>query len=76
VPDALTFSSRLLDEQGVAVVAGEGFGCPGFIRISFARSRDELSRGLVALADFVETLDVGPGPRSRRAAPQKSRPRS
>ncbi len=56
VPDALTFAARLLDEQGVAVVAGEGFGCPGFIRISFARSQDELHRGLVAIRKFVESL--------------------
>jgi aspartate aminotransferase len=57
VPDALTFAARLLDEQGVAVVAGEGFGCPGFVRISFARSQDELRRGLSAIAAFVATLE-------------------
>ena len=56
VPDALTFAARLLDEHGVAVVAGEGFGCPGFIRISFARSQDELRRGLAAIAAFVASL--------------------
>lgn len=57
VPDALTFASRLLDEQGVAVVAGEGFGCPGFIRISFARSQAELRQGLAAIQTFVESLN-------------------
>ncbi|MBX7185995.1 MAG: pyridoxal phosphate-dependent aminotransferase [Vicinamibacteria bacterium] len=56
VPDALTFAARLLDEQGVAVVAGEGFGCPGFMRISFARSQDELRRGLAAIRRFVGSL--------------------
>ena len=61
VPDALTFASRLLDEQGVAVVAGEGFGCPGFIRLSFARSREELSQGLAALSTFVATLKENRG---------------
>lgn len=60
VPDALTFAARLLDEQGVAVVAGEGFGCPGYIRISFARSQDELRRGLVALRKFVDSLRYDP----------------
>ena len=56
LPDALTFAARLLDEKGVATVAGEGFGCPGFIRISFARSQDELKRGLAAIADFAASL--------------------
>jgi aspartate aminotransferase len=60
MPDALTFAARLLDEHGVAVVAGEGFGCPGFIRLSFARSRDELRRGLSAIAKFVESLESKP----------------
>lgn len=60
VPDALTFAARLLDEQGVAVVAGEGFGCPGFIRISFARSQDELRRGLAAIRRFVGSLHYAP----------------
>jgi aspartate aminotransferase len=55
MPDALTFAARLLDEKGVAVVAGEGFGCPGFIRISFARSPDELRRGLSAITAFVDS---------------------
>ena len=53
-------ASALLDEQGVAVVAGEGFGCPGFIRISFARSQDELRRGLAALAAFIDSLGIKP----------------
>jgi len=53
MPDALTFASRLLDEKGVAVVAGEGFGCPGFVRLSFARSRSELREGLSAIKAFV-----------------------
>lgn len=60
VPDALAFAARLLDEQGVAVVAGEGFGCPGHIRISFARSQDELRRGLAALRKFVDSLRYDP----------------
>jgi aspartate aminotransferase len=68
VPDALTFAARLLDEQGVAVVAGEGFGRPGFIRISFARSQDELRRGLAAIRRFVGSLQRDAAP-SRQERP-------
>ena len=56
VPDALTFAARLLDDRGVAVVAGEGFGCPGFIRISFARSQEELRSGLRKIETFVGSI--------------------
>jgi aspartate aminotransferase len=71
MPDALTFSARLLDEHGVAVVAGEGFGCPGFIRISFARSREELRQGLGAIARFVESL--APKPRVSQTRARRAR---
>jgi aspartate aminotransferase len=76
-PDALTFAARLLDEQGVAVVAGEGFGCPGFVRLSFARSQDELRRGLAAVAAFVATLDRAPAAASKKrlARPKAGRRR-
>lgn len=70
VPDALTFAARLLEEKGVAVVAGEGFGCPGFIRISFARSRGELERGLSAIRDFIAAL---PAPKAPRAVKGRAR---
>lgn len=78
VPDALTFAARLLDEQGVAVVAGEGFGCPGFIRISFARSQDELRRGLTAIRRFVGSLHYDPheGPRSLPIIRRRAKARS
>lgn len=71
MPDALTFAARLLDEKGVAVVAGEGFGCPGFIRISFARSREELARGLDAIRDFVASLPRPAMKKAKRPAPAK-----
>jgi aspartate aminotransferase len=59
--NSLTFCAGLLEQEGVALVAGEGFGRPGFARLSFARSRDELREGLRRLIGYVE----GPG-RSRR----------
>jgi len=44
------FAARLLDEAGVAVVAGEAFGMPGHIRISFAVAEDDLKEGLERIA--------------------------
>ena len=73
MPDALTFAARLLDEKGVAVVAGEGFGCPGFIRISFARSPDELRRGLSAITAFVDSRARSSAVPSKTRIPREAR---
>jgi aspartate aminotransferase len=45
VPTTLDLAGRLLDEKGLAAVPGEGFGAPGYLRLSFARPMDELREG-------------------------------
>jgi aspartate aminotransferase len=52
VSTSLDLAGRLLDEERVAVVAGEGFGAPGYIRISFARAMEELQEGAKRIAAF------------------------
>lgn len=47
---------RLLDEHKVAVVPGEAFAAPGYVRISFARPMDELKEGMRRIAAFLESL--------------------
>jgi aspartate aminotransferase len=54
LPDDVAFAARLLEQNGVAVVPGTPFGCPGYIRLSYATSRELLLRGLDLLADFVK----------------------
>lgn len=44
--DTLKLSDMLLDEARVAVVPGEGFGSPGYIRLSFATSMEHIKEGL------------------------------
>ncbi len=43
---ALALSERLLDEAHVAVVPGEAFEAPGFLRLSYATSMDRIEEGL------------------------------
>jgi len=62
MPDTATMAMRLLEEQGVAVVPGEGFGAPGFFRLSFATSLDDLREGARRLGQFFS----GPPGRPRR----------
>jgi aspartate aminotransferase len=50
----MDFAERLLQKEGVAVVPGEAFGTTEHIRISYAASMEELSRGLDRLQRFIE----------------------
>lgn len=44
--DDVAFSELLLKEAGVAVVPGSAFGAPGYIRMSFATSLDNLHEAM------------------------------
>jgi len=44
--DDNTFADYLLNESGVAVVPGSGFGAPGHMRLSFACSMETLTDAL------------------------------
>ena len=46
-------SALLLDEVEVAVVPGEAFGTPGFLRLSYALSDNDLTEGVSRMATFL-----------------------
>jgi len=51
------FAARLLEEKHVAVVPGVGFGSePGYVRLSFALSEEDIQLGLERMAEFVREL--------------------
>jgi aspartate aminotransferase len=49
---SLDFADALLTESRVAVTPGEAFDAPGFIRISYATSMDNLREGSARLLEF------------------------
>lgn len=51
--DSFEFARRLLEESYVAVIPGEAFGCPSWIRISFATSLEEIKKGLQRIELFL-----------------------
>lgn len=53
--DSMTFCKELLEEQGVAVVPGIGFGSEGYFRFSFATDIDSIRAGIQRIATFVAT---------------------
>jgi aspartate aminotransferase len=62
VPDTVALGTRLLEEKGVAVVPGEGFHAPGFLRLSFATPLADLQEGARHIAAFL-TEHAGRGRR-------------
>lgn len=54
--DSLTFSRRLLEEAGTAVVPGAAFGSDRHVRLSYACGEDEITDGVSRLAGFCKSL--------------------
>ncbi|MBL8141145.1 MAG: pyridoxal phosphate-dependent aminotransferase [Acidobacteria bacterium] len=52
------FAERLLEEQYVALTGGEAFDAPGFLRISYATSVEQLQEGARRFHAFVASLDA------------------
>ena len=53
---AMEVANRLLDEAGIAVIPGEGFGTPDYIRISFATSMELIKKGMDKLELWLAQL--------------------
>ncbi len=51
--DSLKFSKALLEETGVAVVPGLGFGADGYFRFSFATDIESIRKGIQRIKDFI-----------------------
>jgi aspartate aminotransferase len=51
--DSMQFCKDLLEEQGVAVVPGVGFGSEGYFRFSFATDIESIREGIKRIATFV-----------------------
>lgn len=48
------FAQRLLEEEQTVVTDGTGFGAPGYIRISYATSMEQLREGVTRIKRFIE----------------------
>ena len=56
IADDVALADRILNEVGVAVVPGSAFGAPGYMRLSFATSMDNLRKALGRLKTFSDSL--------------------
>ncbi len=53
--DSMEFAKRLLEEKGVAVVPGLGFGSEGYVRFSFATDEESIKEGIKRIKEFSES---------------------
>jgi aspartate aminotransferase len=53
-PTDSTVARQLLEREHVAVVPGEAFGAPGYVRISYATSIEHIEEGLRRIARFFQ----------------------
>ena len=56
---SIDFAQALLEKEHVVVTPGEGFGAPGYVRISYATSMEALREGATRILRFVESLQSG-----------------
>jgi aspartate aminotransferase len=50
------FAQRLIEQEHVALTPGEGFDAPGYLRISYATSMDQLREGATRILKLAERL--------------------
>jgi aspartate aminotransferase len=55
-PTSESLALGILEDAEVAVVAGEAFGAPGFLRFSYALGEDDIERGLARIAALFDRL--------------------
>ncbi|MCK5681776.1 pyridoxal phosphate-dependent aminotransferase [bacterium] len=56
IDSSLTLCEILLDEAKIAAVPGEAFGTPGYMRLSYATSMDNIVKGIKRLSKFIKDL--------------------
>ncbi len=50
------FAARILEEEKLALVPGEGFGAPGYIRLSYALADEMIEKGIERITRFCGRL--------------------
>ena len=50
------FAQGLIEQEHVAVTPGEGFDAPGYLRISYATSMEQLQEGATRILRFAESI--------------------
>ena len=52
--ESMDVAKRILDDVNVAIIPGEGFGAPGYMRISFATSDERIQEGIKRISGWIK----------------------
>ncbi|MCA9407454.1 MAG: pyridoxal phosphate-dependent aminotransferase [Candidatus Omnitrophica bacterium] len=52
--NSFDIAKRIIEEANVAIIPGEGFGAPGFMRLSFSTSNERIEEGVKRIADWIK----------------------
>ena len=52
--DGNTIAKKILDDVNVAVIPGDGFGAPEYIRLSFATSMERIEEGIKRIGEWIK----------------------
>jgi len=55
-PTSAGLAEAIIEEADAAVVPGESFGAPGFLRLSYALNEDDIERGLSRIRTLIESI--------------------
>ena len=55
-PTTADLAEAIIDQTGVALVPGESFGAPGFLRLSYALGEEEIERGVARIVDLIDSI--------------------
>ncbi len=53
--NSLEVAKKILDDVNVAIIPGEGFGAPGYMRMSFATSNDRIEEGVKRISEWIKS---------------------
>jgi aspartate aminotransferase len=56
IEDDVALAEYLVEVGNIALVPGSGFGCPGFARLSYACSMDDIEKGLARMKEALGKL--------------------
>jgi aspartate aminotransferase len=59
------FAQGLIEKEHVAVTPGEGFDAPGYLRISYATSMEQLREGATRILRYAESIQPAKATASR-----------
>ena len=52
--NSMDVAKKILDEVNVALIPGEGFGAPGYLRLSFATSNERIDEGTKRITQWIK----------------------